>query len=260
MMAKRTRSADRPKLWGGIIQFLDRMYNVAYWMVQDPFQAEEIVERSYLRVSAKLRRGEVAYDTLCRAVIQVSTETLWCQPASAESGSEALDHRRPALVHEPHTVVGAGLLDLSPTIRAAVVLHDVDHLSVGNAAAILDWPVRRLRRAVHAGRSQVQKRFARSLPIRVVDRLQSSNQMGLRSPTPARSTPSRNRLVSRMRRRFWSKAERAERGNDKHRPSAVGVLPADGEDLARTAPRMGEDPLMRLIRLGIGRPNTSDWR
>ena len=78
---------------------------------------------------------------------------------------------------------------------------------------------------------------------------------------PASSNPSRKRLLSSMRQRLRSKAERAERGNViRQRPSAVGVLPADWEYVTRIAPGMGEDPLMRLIKLGIGSPNTSDWR
>ena len=250
-----SRSGDEP------LEFLDRLYNVAYWMVQDPPQAEEIVERSYLRVSEQIQRGEVAYDALCRAVIQVSMQTLWFQPPSTEPGGEPLDPHRPWLVHEPRAVVAAGLSDLPPTIRAAVVLHDVDHRSDGEAAAILNWPVRRVQCAVHAGRGQVQQRLAQPLPIVLAERPGSPEPTALRSLAPASSNPSRKRLLSSMRQRLRSKAERAERGNViRQRPSAVGVLPADWEYVTRIAPGMGEDPLMRLIKLGIGSPNTSDWR
>ena len=57
-----------------------------------------------------------------------------------------------------------------------------------------------------------------------------------------------------------SLSERLEQVMRHQRPSAVGVLPADWEYVTRIAPGMGEDPLMRLIKLGIGSPNTSDWR
>ena len=254
MIASLPRLGDGSKFRDGVPQFLDRVYNVAYWMVQDRLQAEEIVERSYLRVSEHVQCGELTYHILCRAVIRVSMQTLWFQPPSAESGSEALDPQKPSFVHEPRVIAAAGLLDLAPTIRAAVVLHEVDRLSDGEAAAILDWPVRWVKRAVHAGRRQVQERFAQPVPLGLGEPPQSPKPMVLGSPTSARSTPSRNGGS-------WSKAKRAKRGNTiRRRPGAVGVLPADWEYLRRIAPRTGEDPVMRLIKLGIGRPNTSDWR
>ena len=262
MIASLPRVGDGPKFRDGVPQFLDRAYNVAYWMVQDRLQAEEIVERSYLRVSEHVQRGELTYHILCRAVIRVSMQTLWFQPPSAESGSEALDPHGPSFVHEPRVIAAAGLLDLAPTIRAAVVLHEVDRLSDGEAAAILDWPVRWVKRAVHAGLRQVQERFAQPVPLGLGEPPQSPKPMVLGSPTSAGSTPSRNGLLSRMPQEFWSKSEGPEwRNLIKQRPSAVGVLAADWEYLTRIAPPMsGDDLIMRLLKLGIGRPNTSDWR
>ncbi len=261
MTASLTRPEDGPGLGDEALQFLDRLYNVAYWMVQDPPQAEEIVERSYLRVSDQIHRGEVPYGTLCRAVVRLSMQTLWFQPPRAESGGEPLEPRKPSFVHEPRAIAAAGLLGLPPTIRAAVVLHDLDHLSDGEAATILDWPIRRLRRAVHAGRSQMRERFAQPPRTALAERPGSTERTALRSPTPASSNRSESKLLSRMWQRLWSKAKHAERGNViGRRPSAVGVPPADWEYVTRIAPRMGEDPLMRMIKLGIGRPNTSDWR
>lgn len=43
-------------------------------------------------------------------------------------------------------------------------------------------------------------------------------------------------------------------------PTTDCEVSADWEDLTRIVPGVGEDPLMWLMELGIGRPNTSDWR
>ena len=58
-------------------------------------------------------------------------------------------------------------------------------------------------------------------------------------------------------------ADEGDIGDGKIFVSTVGgaVRVSTGErGNAAIAPRVGEDTLRRLIKLGIGRPNTSDWR
>ncbi len=43
-------------------------------------------------------------------------------------------------------------------------------------------------------------------------------------------------------------------------PTTECEVSAEWEYGTRIAPRMGEDPLKRLIDLGVGSPKTSDWR
>ncbi|MBI2855702.1 MAG: sigma-70 family RNA polymerase sigma factor [Chloroflexi bacterium] len=157
-------------------QHTDFVYNVAYRMMNNPQDAEDITQETFLsayRSWNSFRGGSSVSTWLYRIAVNACLMRLrkekraraltdtgykdqdiidWIP--SGEDGPEKL-----AVNAELRDEMERAISDLSPDLRAAVVLRDIQELSVTEASEALGITVSSLKARLHRGRVLLRKRL-----------------------------------------------------------------------------------------------------
>lgn len=147
-----------------------RILRLAYTIVRDPDLAEDAAQESFIRAFRAIRsfRGpEGFYTWLCRIAVRVCSDCLRRDRSRLRLSATA--DPLPSHTVAPHDVavermaVEALLDQLSPVLRAALVLREVDGLEYEEIARSLGIPVGTVRSRLHAARERFRDLYLGSL-------------------------------------------------------------------------------------------------
>jgi len=180
-LARLARAGDRGAFRELVDLYKDRLFNLAYRMLGNRHEAEEIVQDTFLRVFSHLDsyNAEKKFSTwiyriahnLCidrmrkrRKVYSLDAELPegegidgYAQMPLDESSPEEL-----LLVSETQRHVREAILELPDKYRSAVILKYLQDLSLNEIAEILDLPVTTVKTRVHRGREFLRKKLEES--------------------------------------------------------------------------------------------------
>ena len=151
--------------------YTDFAYNVAYRMLRNVEDAEDAVQEAFISAYCSFAsfKGQSKVSTwLCRIVVNAClmkirkeksrskylTDTGYNEDVIQDWGNNP---EQAAINSELRDVVESGLESLSPNLRAAVVLRDVQGLNIEEASAALDLPVAAFKSRLHRGRILLRK-------------------------------------------------------------------------------------------------------
>lgn len=151
-------------------KYADFVYNVAYRMMGNAEDAEDVAQEAFLSAYRAYDRfrGESQLSTwLYRITVNASLMKLRKDQKSRGLTDASLDTievadwdltpERSALMSELGEKLQQGLDQLDPDLRAAVVLRDIEGLSNSEAADILGITVAALKSRLHRGRVLLRK-------------------------------------------------------------------------------------------------------
>lgn len=150
--------------------YADFVYNVAYRMMGNAEDAEDVAQEAFLsayRAFDRFRREAQVSTWLYRITVNASLMKLRKDQKARSLTDTSLDKievadwdltpERSALMSELGEKLQQGLDQLDPDLRAAVVLRDVEGLSNSEAADILGITVAALKSRLHRGRLLLRK-------------------------------------------------------------------------------------------------------
>ena len=151
--------------------YTDFAYNVAYRMLRNVEDAEDAVQEAFIsayRSFASFKGQSKVSTWLYRIVVNAClmkirkeksrskylTDTGYNEDVIQDWGNNP---EQAAINSELRDVVESGLEKLSPNLRAAVVLRDVQGLTIEEASTALDLPVAAFKSRLHRGRILLRK-------------------------------------------------------------------------------------------------------
>ena len=154
--------------------YADFAYNVAYRMLRNVEDAEDAVQEAFIsayRAFATFKGQSKVSTWLYRIVVNACLmkirkeqsrskyliDTGYNEDVIQDWGNNP---EQEAINSELRDVVESGLERLSPNLRAAVVLRDVQGLTIEEASASLDMPVAAFKSRLHRGRVLLRKHLS----------------------------------------------------------------------------------------------------
>ena len=173
-------SPEQPTQFDDIIEmYSDFVYNVAYRMMGNPHDAEEVAQEAFLSAFRAFDRfrGESRVTTwLYRITVNAALMRLRREKRARSLrwvGIENLDvpswdesPEPSAMISELGEKIQEGIAMLHPDLRAVVVLRDVAGLSGAEAAEALDITVSALKSRLHRARVLLRQHLAEYAPGR----------------------------------------------------------------------------------------------
>ena len=172
-------------------QYSDLAYSVAFRMLRNVEDAEDAVQEAYISAYKALPnfKGQSKLSTwLYRIVVNACLMKIRKDKSKAKYLSEKTfddaivydwknDPEEAAVNSELHSMLESGLDHLSPDLRAAVVLRDIQGLSTEESADVLNISIASLKSRLHRARIMLRRHLdeysALSL-LRAADALQES--------------------------------------------------------------------------------------
>jgi len=164
---------DRTEFEQVVAEYADRLYSIALRITASPQDAEDAVQEAFVSAYRHLGqyRGEAKPATwLYRITVNAALRRLRERPPheyldELPEVAEPLQDwaprvRDPALAAELRDQVERALQELSPDLRAAVILRDVENLSAREAAAALDIGEAALKSRLHRARVLLRQALA----------------------------------------------------------------------------------------------------
>lgn len=144
------------------------MYAIAYRLTRNAFDAEDLVQETYLRAYRAFDRytpGTNIRAWLSTILHRARTDMLRKRgrsPETVELADEgpAVPATAEALLASGHEDIERALAELPEAFRAAVVLRDVQEFSYEEIAGILDVPKGTVMSRIHRGRALLRKALA----------------------------------------------------------------------------------------------------
>ena len=170
------RRRDRSAAETLVARFGDRAYRLAMGITRNAADAEETVQDAFWSVIRKIDtfRGDSAFGSWVYRIVanaayrrlrrragrraEIPLEDALAQTPSAADWSATLED--PATQTELRTELSAAIGELPPEYRAAVVLRDVEGLSVNEVAASLGISVAAAKSRTHRARLFLRKRLS----------------------------------------------------------------------------------------------------
>lgn len=174
------RSADAPADFDSVVtEYADFVYNVAYRMMNNPHDAEEVAQEAFLSAYRAFERfrGESRVTTwLYRITVNAALMRLRREKRARELTWVGVDNlNAPSWedAPEPSTLqaelgekIQEGIALLPPDLRAAVTLRDVMGMSNAEAAETLEITVPSLKSRLHRARVLLRQHLAEYAPNR----------------------------------------------------------------------------------------------
>jgi len=146
-----------------------RVYNLAFRMVGDRAEAEDLLQEIFLQVHEKLPsfQGRSSFGTwLYRLAVNRCLDHLRSPESRRQSMTRSFDEStEPAAVHQPtahHLDLERAILKLPPSYRSAFLLHDVEGLGHREVAAVLEVAEGTSKSLVHKARLKLRELLATS--------------------------------------------------------------------------------------------------
>lgn len=159
-----------------IEQYADTVYRVAYRLLQNPQDAEDALQETFLTVylSVSQFRGDAKLNSwLYRIVTNKALDILRKRQRKSEAATQALDDLGEAMLEQIpdrqavlpedwverqdiHEIIEQGLASLSPRLRTAFVLFELEGLSMQETAQVLNISPSTAKVRVHRARQALR--------------------------------------------------------------------------------------------------------
>lgn len=154
-------------------RYRNRAVRLAAHILRRPAEAEDLVQEAFLRAFWQIRdfRGDAAFYTwLYRIVVRLCLNRMrtpdWSRERALTDHTEAVrsgDAPSEAELSETRLLIEALLDRLTPPLRAALVLRELEGLDYEEIAATLQIPVGTVRSRLNAARSQFRTLWQRAM-------------------------------------------------------------------------------------------------
>jgi RNA polymerase sigma-70 factor (ECF subfamily) len=151
---------------------LRTMYGIAYRLTRNAFDAEDLVQETFLRAYRAFDRytpGTNIRAWLATILHRVRTDAL--RKSARSPATLELADDGPAVPATAERVLASGREDvvralesLPEAFRTAVVLRDIEEFSYDEIARILDVPIGTVMSRIHRGRGLLRRALAESRP------------------------------------------------------------------------------------------------
>ena len=158
--------------------YQEKLYHMAYRMLNNKQEAEDVVQETFLRVYNNLYRYDEnqkfstwIYRIATNLCIDLLRKRKLVYSLDAESSDyEGLDgysmipsdHRTPEselLISETQSIIHKAIEQLPPKYKSVMVLRYIHELSLQEVGDILDMPVTTIKTRVHRGREYLRKKL-----------------------------------------------------------------------------------------------------
>jgi RNA polymerase sigma-70 factor (ECF subfamily) len=149
-----------------VLRHKDRLYTLAYHMLGDRGEAEDVTQETFLRAYERLEefRGDARFSTwLYRICHNLCVNRFQRKERNSNHGSapEAVPSSTVGscdqlLVKERQQLMNWALSRLKAEFREAVLLYHTEHLSYEEIAEVLGSPVGTVRSRIHRGREELK--------------------------------------------------------------------------------------------------------
>ena len=175
---KRVQKGD-PLAWGQLVkQHTGRVFNLCYRFIGRSDQAEELTRETFVTVFKHLSAHRPIQRDLVSWMVGITRNVIVSQyrksreihPSAPSSPCQDKSLQNQSLVHSAHLVPDAakeriqnsvqlyrGLQQLSPDLREAVILKDLEKLSCGEIGVILNIPDGTVKSRINRGRLELAK-------------------------------------------------------------------------------------------------------
>jgi RNA polymerase sigma-70 factor, ECF subfamily len=164
---------ERRQFEHATLPHLDAAYNLARWLTQDEHAAEDIVQEACLRAARYFRsyRGGDGRVWLLGIIRRASFDWLAKRRAQAEvvvfedvhdRGDESSNPEFLAMSKCDEALVRQALEELTPPLREAIVLRELEGLSYQQIAAVTEVPIGTVMSRLSRGRQQLHRRLTAS--------------------------------------------------------------------------------------------------
>jgi len=178
-LIKRIKKGDRDAFPELVELYKDKIYHVAYRMLGNAQEAEDIAQETFIRVYANLENYDPSYKfstwiyriatNLCIDHLRKRKQSVYSLDKPVE-GAEGLDwHDRLAdpdlgpedrvLEGEFHGQVQEAIDSLSPKYRSIMILRYLEDLSLSEISDALKLPVTTIKTRIHRGREALKKKL-----------------------------------------------------------------------------------------------------
>ncbi|MDE2127513.1 MAG: sigma-70 family RNA polymerase sigma factor [Armatimonadetes bacterium] len=155
---------DRQAIDWVLHRYRDRIVHVAATVLRNPREAEDVAQEAFIKAFRQIgqfRAESGFYAWLYRIVVNLCLDKMRRKHVTAEV---SLDAAPPALAAsspdlDKKILVQQLLNSLSPTIRAALLLRDVEGFDYAEIAVLLEIPVGTVRSRLNAARKQFRQRW-----------------------------------------------------------------------------------------------------
>lgn len=147
-------------------RYRDRAVRLAAHVLHNPREAEDVAQEAFVKAFRQIgqfRRDSGFYAWLYRIIINLCLDRMRRKCTTSEM---PLDEgvlpslAAPASDMDKRLIVAQVLDSLTPPMRAALVLREVEGLEYAEIAAVLDIPVGTVRSRLNTAREQFRKRWA----------------------------------------------------------------------------------------------------
>jgi RNA polymerase sigma-70 factor (ECF subfamily) len=155
----RARRGDEAAYAWLLSRYRERAVRLAAHVLRRPSEAEDVAQEAFIRAFQNLRqfRGEGRFYTwLYHIVVRACLDRKRAARWSAEVGADDMDLvlASPPAGADTRLLVEQLLDSLSPPMRAALVLRELDGLDYDEIAGVLEIPVGTVRSRLNAARSR----------------------------------------------------------------------------------------------------------
>ena len=187
-------SAELERAFTEIVeQYSDLAYSVAFRMLRNAEDAEDAVQEAYISAYKSLPnfKGQSKLSTwLYRIVVNACLMKIRKDKSRAKYLSEKAyddaivydwknDPEEAAVNSELRSILESGLDLLSPDLRAALVLRDIQGLSTEEAAEVLEISIASLKSRLHRARIQLRKHLEEYSALSMLSTAEGQSELGL---------------------------------------------------------------------------------
>ena len=177
-LAKLSRNRDRDAFERLVILYKDRIYNLGYRMLNDRFEAEDIVQETFLRAYKNLDKFDgmhkfstwiyqiginLCIDWLRKRKVRASLDAKTYDGEGIEL-YEKLPGKNPnpeseALLSETQELIHKAINSLPRNYKSIVVLRYLHDFSLQEISEIVAMPVTTIKTRIHRGRQFLRKKL-----------------------------------------------------------------------------------------------------
>jgi RNA polymerase sigma-70 factor (ECF subfamily) len=165
LQISRARSGDAAAINWLLSRYRQRVVRLAAHILRRPDEAEDIAQEAFIRAFKSLHRyrGDGRFYTwLYQIVVRICIDkqrlSRWDSEIPVETVEDTLPQVDPRIDETVLRLTIEQLLDqLSPPMRAMIVLRELEGLEYEEIARVLEIPVGRVRWRLHAARAQFHK-------------------------------------------------------------------------------------------------------
>lgn len=150
-----------------VLRHKDRVYTLAYRVLGDHGEAEDVTQETFLRAYERLAdfRGEARFSTwlyrichnLCANRFQKKNREVGTDSAPEAGPSGTMGSYDQLVTKERRSLLNWALSHLKVESREVILLYHTDHLSYEEIASVVGHPVGTVRSRLHRGREELKE-------------------------------------------------------------------------------------------------------